>query len=93
MWQWHYFVACLYSVVFFFRGEGEEERGRVGGTWKWGGERGREKGKGEGGKKANKRVGGLLETLDQYQYLSNYPPTPPLTQQQSIDNNLRLTLG
>ena len=30
---------------------------------------------------------------DQYQYLSNCPPTPPLTQQQSIDNNLRLMLG
>ena len=49
--------------------------------------------KGEGGRKANKRVGGLLETLDQYQYLSNCPPTPPPTQQQSIDNNLRLMLG
>ena len=49
--------------------------------------------KGEGGRKANKRVGGLLETLDQYQYLSNCPPTPPLTQQQSTDNNLRLMLG
>ena len=55
--------------------------------------RGEGEGEGKGGKKANKRVGGLLETLDQYQYLSNYPPTPPLTQQQSIDNNLRLTLG
>ena len=31
--------------------------------------------------------------LDQYQYLSNCPPTPPLTQQQSIDNKLRLMLG
>ena len=31
--------------------------------------------------------------LDQYQYLGNCPPTPPLTQQQSIDNNLRLMLG
>ena len=30
---------------------------------------------------------------DQYQYLANRPPTPPLTQQQSIDNNLRLMLG
>ena len=56
-----------------------------------GGGGGREKG--EGGRKANKRVGGLLETLDQYQYLSNCPPTPPLTQQQSTDNNLRLMLG
>ena len=31
--------------------------------------------------------------LDQYQYLGNCPPTPPLTQQQSIDNELRLMLG
>ena len=31
--------------------------------------------------------------LDQYQYLGNYPPTPPLTQQQSIDNKLMLMLG
>ena len=31
--------------------------------------------------------------LDQYQYLGNCPPTPPLTQQQSIDNKLRLMLG
>ena len=30
--------------------------------------------------------------LDQYQYLGNCPPTPPLTQQQSIDNNSRLML-
>ena len=30
---------------------------------------------------------------DQYQYLGNRPPTPPLTQQQSIDNNLGLMLG
>ena len=30
---------------------------------------------------------------DQYQYLGNCPPTPPLTQQQSIDNNLGLMLG
>ena len=29
--------------------------------------------------------------LDQYQYLGNCPSTPPLTQQQSIDNNLGLT--
>ena len=29
---------------------------------------------------------------DQYQYLGNCPPTPPLTQQQSIDNNLGLVL-
>ena len=30
---------------------------------------------------------------DQYQYLGNCPPTPPLTQQQSIDNMLGLMLG
>ena len=35
----------------------------------------------------------VLEIVDQYQYLGNCPPTPPLTQQQSIDNNLRLMLG
>ena len=34
-----------------------------------------------------------LVFLDQYQYLGNCPPTPPLTQQQSIDNKLRLMLG
>ena len=27
------------------------------------------------------------DKTDQYQYLGNCPPTPPLTQQQSIDNN------
>ena len=31
--------------------------------------------------------------LDQYQYLGNCPPTPPLTQQQSIDKKLGLMLG
>ena len=30
---------------------------------------------------------------DRYQYLGNYPPTPPLIKQQSIDNKLRLMLG
>ena len=30
---------------------------------------------------------------DQYQYLGNCPPTPPLTQQQSTDNKLGLMLG
>ena len=30
----------------------------------------------------------FVQFLDQYQYLSNCPPTPPLTQQQSIDNNI-----
>ena len=34
-----------------------------------------------------------IDFRDQYQYLGNCPPTPPLTQQQSIDNNLRLMLG
>ena len=28
--------------------------------------------------------------LDQYQYLGNCPPTPPLTQQQLIDNKFGL---
>ena len=28
-----------------------------------------------------------------YQYLGNCPPTPPLTQKQSIDNKLGLMLG
>ena len=32
-------------------------------------------------------------TQDQYQYLGNCPPTPPLIQQQSIDNKLGLMLG
>ena len=27
-----------------------------------------------------------IKFLDQYQYLGNCPPTPSLTQQQSIDN-------
>ena len=35
----------------------------------------------------------VLETWDQYQYLGNCSPTPPLTQQQSIDNKLRLMLS
>ena len=34
-----------------------------------------------------------LETWDQYQYLGNCSPTPFLTQQQSIDNKLRLMLS
>ena len=34
-----------------------------------------------------------FQPLDQYQYLGNCPPTPPLTQQQSIDNKLGLMLG
>ena len=35
----------------------------------------------------------FTEIQDQYQYLGNCPPTPPLTQQQSIDNKLGLMLG
>ena len=31
--------------------------------------------------------------LDQYQYLGNCSPTPPLTQQQLIDNKFGLMLG
>ena len=31
--------------------------------------------------------------MDEYPYLGNCPPTPPLTQQQSIENNLGLMLG
>ena len=34
-----------------------------------------------------------IDYLDQYQYLGNCPPTPPLAQQQSIDDNLGLMLG
>ena len=34
-----------------------------------------------------------VDKTDQYQYLGYRPPTPPLTQQQSIENNLRLMLG
>ena len=32
-------------------------------------------------------------STDQYQYLGNCPPTPPLTQQQSIDNKSGLMFG
>ena len=38
-----------------------------------------------------KKKGELLR--DQYQYLGNCPPTPPLTQHQSIDNKEGLMLG
>ena len=31
--------------------------------------------------------------MDQYQYLGNCPPTPPLSQQQSTDNKLGVMLG
>ena len=34
-----------------------------------------------------------MHFLDQYQYLGNCPPTPPLTQQQSIDIKVGLVLG
>ena len=34
-----------------------------------------------------------IAASDHDQYLGNCPPTPPLTQQQSIDNKLRLMLG
>ena len=34
-----------------------------------------------------------IENLDQYQYLGNCPPTPPLTQQQSIDKKSGFMLG
>ena len=33
------------------------------------------------------------QIVDKYQYLGNCPPTPPLNQQQSMDNKLRLMLG
>ena len=35
----------------------------------------------------------IVITSDQYQYRGNFPPTPLLTQQQSIDNKLGLMLG
>ena len=35
----------------------------------------------------------IKKFLDQYQYLGNCPPTPPLTQQQSIDNKSGLNVG
>ena len=38
----------------------------------------------------NKILNDYKKFLDQYQYLGNCPPTPPLTQQQSIDNKLGL---
>ena len=34
-----------------------------------------------------------IDIGDRYQYLGNCPPTPPLTQQQSIDNKIGLMLG
>ena len=43
--------------------------------------------------KSEKWVASSQENWDQYQYLGNCPPTPPLTQRQSINNKLRLMLG
>ena len=46
------------------------------------------------GKKTDIRVTyGYIQVRDQYQYLGNCPPTPPLTQQQSIDDKSGLMLG
>ena len=50
-------------------------------------------GGGGGGGEGGGQRGRELKELDQYQYLGNCPPTPPLTQQQSIDNKLGLMLG
>ena len=38
-------------------------------------------------------MGMKFQIWDQYQYLGNCPPTPPLNEQQSIDNKLGLMLG
>ena len=38
-------------------------------------------------------VQSVKQSPDQYQYLGICPPTPPLTQQQPIDNKLGLMLG
>lgn len=35
----------------------------------------------------------FINKMDQYQYLNNCPPTPPLIHQQSTDNKLGLMLG
>ena len=51
------------------------------------------RGGGGGGGGGGGQRGRELKELDQYQYLGNCPPTPPLTQQQSIDNKLGLMLG
>ena len=40
----------------------------------------------------NKKIH-FLNITDQYQYLGNCPPTPPLTRQESIDDKLGLMLG
>ena len=54
---------------------------------------GDEKEKGKKVMKFLRRVYFIVEKWDQYQYLGNCPPTPPVTQQQSIDNKLGLMLG
>ena len=41
----------------------------------------------------NRQRQDAVNLLDQCQYLSNCAPTPPLVQQQSADNRLRLMLG
>ena len=48
---------------------------------------------GGGGRTGLRGKMALRDDADQYQYLGYCPPTPPLTQQQSIDNKLRLMLG
>ena len=48
---------------------------------------------GESYEKAIQRRKSLVGDWDQYHYLGNCPPTPPLTQQQLIDNKLGLMLG
>ena len=52
-----------------------------------------EGGGGGGGGEGGGQRGRELKELDQYKYLGNCPPIPPLTQQQSIDNKLGLMLG
>ena len=42
---------------------------------------------------ANKLLLLPILILDQYQYLGSCPPTPPLTQQQSIDQKFSFMLG
>ena len=39
------------------------------------------------------RLSEYIKEWDQYQYLGNCPPTPPLIQKQSIDDDLGLMLG
>ena len=42
---------------------------------------------------ADVKTNSFITLSDQYQFLDNFSPNPPLTQQQSIDNKLRLMLG